>query len=554
MLQEDKILVGKGEEGPVYLLLSQANRHGLIAGASGTGKTVTMKALAQGFSQAGVPTFVVDAKGDVSGMCEPGEMNKHIQASVDSLGLQDTWKFEGCPVRFWNMLGGEGIPVRIRISDMGPVLLSRLLGLNETQQGVLNIVFHVADDMGLLLIDMKDLRSMLAYVGQHADEYETSYGFVSTQTIGTIQRALLPVMDQGGDIFFGEPNLDLDDWFAVTYNGQGYVNILDATQLINSPQVYAMFLMWMLSDLYDTLPEVGDPEKPKLVFFFDEAHLLFDDAPKELMDKIIQVVKLIRSKGVGVYFITQSPGDIPNDVLAQLSNRVQHGLRAYTPNEQKVVKAAAQSFRQNAHFDAEEAINELGTGEALVSCLDEKGTPSIVERTKILACQCSMSQATPEGKEQAMRAESGLMGKYENAIDAQSAYEDLETLNAEEAAAAEAEAQAIALAKLEAQIRAAREKKEAQEAAAAAKKAEREAAAAQKAAERQAAAEEKARQKKQDEMNKAVQKLISSVVSNSTSKKTSRSRSSKKTQDAIGDLVGTAGTELMRGILGNLLK
>ena len=352
MLLDDKLWVAQGEN-PCYLLLNQANRHGLIAGASGTGKTVTLKVLAEGFSHAGVPVFMADVKGDITGMCQAGDDTDNIRERVERFGIEN-WSLTGCPCRFWDMLDGEDIPVRITISDMGPTLLSRLLGLTEVQEGVLNIVFRIADDKQLLLIDLKDLRAMLNYTAEHAKEFETTYGKVSSQSTGAILRALISIEDEGGDKFFGEPALDLADWFACDENGKGYVNVLNAAKLIQSPQIYAMFLLWMLSELFETLPEVGDMDKPKFVFFFDEAHLLFNGMPKELLDKMVQVVKLIRSKGVGVYFITQSPSDIPDEVLAQLSNRIQHGLRAYTPAEQKSVRAAAESFRENPAFKSED--------------------------------------------------------------------------------------------------------------------------------------------------------------------------------------------------------
>lgn len=336
MLKDNAIWMGTGEK-PVNLLLKQANRHGLIAGASGTGKTVTLKVLAEGFSKAGVPVFMADVKGDITGMCEPGKDSEDMQKRIEKFGIEG-FTYEGCPMRLWDMTGGTGAPVRITISDMGAPLLSRLLGLTNVQEGVLDIVFRIADDQKMLLIDMKDLRAMLTYVSEHSKEYETTYGKVSSQSVGAILRALIPIEDQGGDIFFGEPALDLNDWFVCNDKGQGYINVLNAAKLIQTPQIYSMFLLWMLSELLDTLPEEGDLEKPKFVFFFDEAHLLFNGMPKELLDKIIQVVKLIRSKGVGVYFITQSPSDIPDEVLAQLSNRIQHGLRAYTPAEQKLLR------------------------------------------------------------------------------------------------------------------------------------------------------------------------------------------------------------------------
>lgn len=391
MLEGDKIKVAQGEN-PCYLLLNQANRHGLIAGASGTGKTVTMKVLAEGFAQAGVPVFMADVKGDVTGMAQPGDDAEKVRERAAALGA-DGWEPRGCDVRLWDMLDDAGIPVRITISDMGPELLARLLGLTDVQRGVLAIAFRLADDNGMLLIDLKDLRAMLGYLSEHASEVETLYGRVSSQSVGAIQRALLTLEDAGGDIFFGEPALDITDWLVVDEAGQGTVNILNAAKLMASPQVYAMFLLWMLSEIYELLPEAGDLPKPKLVFFFDEAHLLFDDMPKELTDKIVQTVKLIRSKGVGVYFVSQSPADIPDEVLAQLSNRIQHGLRAYTPAEQKAVRAAAAAFRENPAFDSAEALLELGTGEALVSLLNEDGQPCVVERARVLPPECRMAAA-----------------------------------------------------------------------------------------------------------------------------------------------------------------
>ena len=494
MLQDDKIWMAQGEN-PCYLLLNQANRHGLIAGASGTGKTVTLKVMAEGFSQAGVPVFMADVKGDVTGMCQAGVDSENMQKRIAKFGLEG-FSYQGCPTRFWDMNGGDGVPVRITISDMGPTLLARLLGLTEVQEGVLNIVFRIADDKQMLLIDLKDLRAMLGYVSEHAKEYTTTYGNVSAQSVGAIQRALLAVEDQGGDVFFGEPALDLNDWFACDEKGQGYVNILNAAQLIQQPQIYAMFLLWMLSELFEKLPEVGDMDKPKFVFFFDEAHLLFKGMPSELLDKIIQVVKLIRSKGVGVYFITQSPSDIPDEVLAQLSNRVQHGLRAYTPAEQKAVKAAAQAFRANPAFKSEDAIMELGTGEALVSFLDEDGKPSVVENAKVLPPQCLMAAASDEAKAAVIAAQADLQAKYGTAVDRQSAYEIIqdETEAAEQAKAREAAAAA------QAKEAAAREKEEAKRA----KAAER---AAEKEAERRA----KEQQKQVDAMTRAATSVLTSV-------------------------------------------
>lgn len=487
--------MGTGEK-PVNLLLKQANRHGLIAGASGTGKTVTLKVLAEGFSKAGVPVFMADVKGDITGMCEPGKDSEDMQKRIEKFGIEG-FTYEGCPMRLWDMTGGTGAPVRITISDMGAPLLSRLLGLTDVQEGVLDIVFRIADDQKMLLIDMKDLRAMLTYVSEHNKEYETTYGKVSSQSVGAILRALIPIENQGGDISFGEPALDLNDWFVCNDKGQGYINVLNAAKLIQTPQIYSMFLLWMLSELFDTLPEEGDLEKPKFVFFFDETHLLFNDMPKELLDKIIQVVKLIRSKGVGVYFITQSPSDIPDEVLAQLSNRIQHGLRAYTSAEQKAVKAAATSFRANPNFDSQEAILELGTGEALVSFLNEDGQPEIVERAKILPPQCLMAAASDDAIKGVMDGQPDLMNKYGTAVDRESAFEIISG----EAEKADEE-------KAEAEAKAEEEKKAIEEA----KEAEKAAEKAQKEAEKAAEKAAKAQAKQQDQMIKEVGKIATSIL------------------------------------------
>lgn len=495
MLKDNAIWMGTGEK-PVNLLLKQANRHGLIAGASGTGKTVTLKVLAEGFSKAGVPVFMADVKGDITGMCEPGKNSEDMQKRIEKFGIEG-FTYEGCPMRLWDMTGGTGAPVRITISDMGAPLLSRLLGLTDVQKGVLDIVFRIADDQKMLLIDMKDLRAMLTYVSEHSKEYETTYGKVSSQSVGAILRALIPIEDQGGDISFGKPALDLNDWFVCNDKGQGYINALNAAKLIQTPQIYSMFLLWMLSELFDTLPEEGDLEKPKFVFFFDEAHLLFNDMPKELLDKIIQVVKLIRSKGVGVYFITQSPSDIPDEVLAQLSNRIQHGLRAYTPAEQKAVKAAATSFRANPNFDSQEAILELGTGEALVSFLNEDGQPEIVERAKILPPQCLMAAASDDAIKGVMDGQPDLMNKYGTAVDRESAFEIISG----EAEKADEE-------KAEAEAKAEEEKKAIEEA----KEAEKAAEKAQKEAEKAAEKAAKAQAKQQDQMIKEVGKIATSIL------------------------------------------
>ena len=505
MLLDGKIWMAQGEN-PCYLLLNQANRHGLIAGASGTGKTVTLKLMAEGFSQAGVPVFMADVKGDVTGMCAPGVDNEGMQKRIAKFGIAN-WNYTGCPTRFWDMLGERGCLVRITISDMGPTLLSRLLGLTEVQEGVLNIVFRIADDKQMLLIDLKDLRAMLNYVAENAAEYTTTYGKVSSQSVGAILRALIAVEDQGGDVFFGEPALDLSDWFSCDERGRGYVNVLNAAKLIQNPQIYAMFLLWMMNELFETLPEVGDAEKPKFVFFFDEAHLLFDNMPSELLSKIVQVVKLIRSKGVGVYFITQSPSDIPDEVLAQLSNRVQHGLRAYTPAEQKAVRAAARAFRANPAFKSEDAILELGTGEALVSFLDEEGKPSVVENAKILPPQCLMAAAPEETVSAALTAQAPLMEKCGTTIDRESAFEIIQD-EAEKKAADDALAAERAAFEAE---KAAFEKQKAAEAAKAereaAKQAEREA----RAREREAERAEKARAKQQEMLARQATSILGKI-------------------------------------------
>jgi DNA helicase HerA-like ATPase len=405
------------------ILPSMANRHGLIAGATGTGKTVTSRVIAESFSRIGVPVFMADIKGDLSGLARSGEENSKISERVKTLALKD-FKFDGYPVVFWDLFGQQGHPVRTTISEMGPLLMARLLNLNEVQSGVLSIVFKIADDNGMLLLDLKDLRAMLQYVGDNAAQFKTKYGNVSTASIGAIQRGLLALQEQGGDQFFGEPALDLEDMMQTDSQGRGVINILVADKLIHAPKLYATFLLWLLSELFERLPEVGDPDKPKLVFFFDEAHLLFDDAPKALLEKIEQVVRLIRSKGVGVYFCTQNPLDVPETVLGQLGNRVQHALRAFTPRDQKAVKAAATTFRQNKDLDVEVVITQLGVGEALVSFLNEKGEPNVVDRALIYPPQ---SQLPPLGEAERgqIYKQSTLYGHYEKVLDRESAYEML---------------------------------------------------------------------------------------------------------------------------------
>lgn len=533
MFFDSKIWIAKSENN-LYLLPKMANRHGLIAGATGTGKTITMKVLAESFSDMGVPVFFSDVKGDLSGMCRPGADSEDMQKRIANFGIEG-FEYKSYPTRFWDIFGEAGHPVRVTVSSMGPTLLGRLLGLTDVQTGVLNIVFKVADEHGLLLLDMKDLRAMLQYVGDNHAEFTTMYGNVSTASIGAIQRALLAFESEGGECIFGEPELDIRDWMRTDIDGRGFINILSSSKLIQSPTVYATFLLWMLTELFEQLPEVGDLEKPRMVFFFDEAHLLFDDAPKALVQKLVQVVKLIRSKGVGVYFVTQSPSDIPDDVLAQLSNRVQHGLRAYTPAEQKAVRAAAEAFRANPEFDTEEALMALGVGEALVSFLDESGIPTIVERAKILPPQSLMGPAEAEYVSQLIAA-SEFDLKYRTPVDRESAYEIIVKANAEldaqrqrdaEEAAAQAEAEKEA---------AAAEKQKAKEEAAAQKAAEKEAAAAQKAAEKEAAKAakeaEKEAQAKKNVVKRAATNAASTVARSITTNMVNTVAGGKKTDAA----------------------
>ncbi|MFH2212356.1 MAG: helicase HerA-like C-terminal domain-containing protein [Pseudomonadota bacterium] len=416
-------LIAKNDTQELFLLPQLANRHGLIAGATGTGKTVTLQVMAENFSRMGVPVFMADVKGDLSGISQPGTEKPRIVERIAKLGLGD-FAFAGCPVTFWDVFGEQGHPVRATISEMGPLLLSRMLNLNDTQAGVLTLVFKIADDSGLLLLDLKDLQTMLRHVGDNARDFTTQYGNISAASIGAIQRGLIALESEGAEKLFGEPVLNLDDLMQCDARGLGMINLLAADKLMQSPKMYATFLLWMLSELYETLPEVGDVEKPKLVFFFDEAHLLFNDAPQALQDKIEQVVRLIRSKGVGVYFVSQNPLDIPDKVLGQLGNRVQHALRAFTPRDQKAVRAAAETFRANPGLDVEAAITEMGVGEALVSLLDEKGRPHPVERALVVPPRSQLGPITPEQR-QAIIKQSVLFGHYEAEVDRESAYEKL---------------------------------------------------------------------------------------------------------------------------------
>ena len=533
MLTDDKRLyIAHGSEGPIYLCGKMANRHGLIAGATGTGKTVTLQVIAETFSQAGVPCFMADMKGDLSGISQTGQMSGFIEKRCAEFGIEDP-QFHGCPVTFYDVFGEQGHPMRTTISNMGPELLGRLLDLNEVQTGVLNILFKVADERGLLLIDMKDLRAMLGWLADHAADYTKSHGNVTAASVGAIQRALLALENQGAEKFFGEPAFDIMDLLQCNADGKGMMNVLAADRLMLNPKVYSSFLLWLLSDLYVRLPEVGDQELPRLVFFFDEAHMLFTDTPKSLVDKIEQVVRLIRSKEVGVYFVTQNPTDIPDSVLAQLGNRVQHALRAFTPKEQKNVKAAAETFRANPAFKTEDAIMELGTGEALVSFLDEKGTPNIVERAKILFPLSQIGAISEAQREQIIKS-SRIYGRYDTMIDRESAFE-------------------VLLAQSEADERAAAEAREA---------AEQEKLDAQAAKEKEK--EEKAKSKKKSIWSKIAGAVVTSVtavfgtmVANTVTGSKSRSKESigkKVTKSAVGSATRTATRELTRSILGNLVK
>ena len=436
----EPILLAKNDSQEIFLLPQMANRHGLITGATGTGKTVTLQTLAESFSRLGVPVFMSDIKGDLSGLAKVGGGNEKVTARVAQLKL-DEYKNRAYPVTFWDVFGEQGHPLRATISDMGPLMIARMLNLNEVQEGVLALVFKIADDNGLLLLDLKDLRAMVQSVGDNAADFTTEYGNISTASIGAIQRGLLQIEMQGGEKLFGEPMLNIQDLMQTDGDGAGMINILAADKLLTSPKVYSTMLLWLLSELYENMPEAGDLDKPKLVFFFDEAHLLFNDAPGALLDKIEQVVRLIRSKGVGVYFITQNPADVPDKVLGQLGNRVQHALRAFSPRDQKAVKAAAETMRANPALDVEAVITELGVGEALVSCLNEKGQPSIVERAFIVPPQAQIGPISSDERKQILQA-SLLAGHYENVIDRESAYELLKGRTAEKQAEAPAAPQA----------------------------------------------------------------------------------------------------------------
>lgn len=508
MLKDGKIWIGVSKnmaEDRGFLLPSMANRHGLIAGATGTGKTVTLKVLAEGFSDCGVPVFLSDVKGDLSGMCLPGKDSDDIEKHRQRFGLGDDFAFHACPVCFWDILQESGHPLRTTISEMGPVLLAELLELNETQRDILSIVFKIADDRQLLLLDIKDLRLMLQYVGENTREFTLEYGNITKQSLGAISRSLVSLEEQGGNLFFGEPAFDIRDWMRTDAGGHGYINILHSVKLIRSPRLYATFMLWMMSELFEEMPEAGDLEKPRMVFFFDEAHLLFDSASKGLLQKIEQMVKLIRSKGVGIYFITQNPADIPDGILSQLGNRVQHALRAYTPADQKAVRAAAQSFRENPEFSTEQKITELGTGEALVSCLDEEGRPSVVKECCILPPQSLMGSIDEAERKNCLFTD-GLGAKYDTAVDRESAYEILKK-RFEEEEAAEQKAKEEAAAEKARKEQERQEEKERKEKERAAREAERAAEKERKEKERQ----EKERRKKTAVLERGVNTAVNTL-------------------------------------------
>jgi len=502
MLEEHKVYVGTSEK-PEYVDLRYANRHGLVTGATGTGKTVSLQILAEGFSAAGVPVFCSDIKGDLSGIAAAGEAKDFLTKRAEKIGFDD-YRFEAFPTVFWDLFGKDGHPIRTTISEMGPLLLSRLLQLTDVQEGVLNIAFALADDEGLLLLDLKDLRSLLTHLDERRKEISATYGNVSTASVGAIQRRLLVLEEQGGEAFFGEPALRISDLMRTAEDGRGVINVLAADKLMSSPTLYATFLLWLLSELFEELPEVGDPEKPRLVFFFDEAHLLFDDAPEALLNTVEQVVRLIRSKGVGIYFVTQNPLDVPDEVLGQLGNRIQHALRAFTPRDQRAVKAAADTFRPNPQLDTVQAITELGVGEALVSTLEEKGIPSIVQRTLIRPPSSRLGPISDAERKRIIGG-SPLLGIYDREIDRESAYETLKRRADEQA-----------------QIE-----------------------------------EEKRRQEERDKELERIRRdygSSSSRTSRSTTTRRTSSRSDSVTETAIKSVVRTLGKEIVRGILGSLKR
>ncbi|MDO5702263.1 MAG: DUF853 family protein [Lachnospiraceae bacterium] len=553
MLRDGKIWLANTADGrPLYLHPGMANRHGLVAGATGTGKTVTLKVLAETFSDMGVPVFMADVKGDIAGIMKPGEDSENMRERIQRFGLAEHgFEYRGYPVSFWDIYGEKGVQLRTTITEMGPVLLARILGLNELQSGVLGIVFKIADDQDQLLIDTKDLKAMLHYVQEQAAELAPEYGRISPATIGAIVRVIVAIESMGGETFFAEPALHISDFLNVNHDGRGVISILDSESLVHDGTLYSTFLLWLLSELFESLPEVGDREKPKLVFFFDEAHLLFNGTPVFLINRIEQVVKLVRSKGVGVYFCTQNPRDIPDAVLAQLGNRIQHGLRAYTPAEARAVKAAAESFRENPEFNTIDAIQNLGTGEAVVSFLDEGGVPSICEKAYILPPRSLMGTITEEERRNAIEG-SLYYSKYSESFDRDSAYEFLKRRSEELAAKAEEAKKAAE----EAKIRAAAEKQAAKEAAAAEKQALKEAEAARRAAEKQAEAERKAAEReaaREEAAKKRAMKSVASTVAGTVGREAGKAMGGSF--GSVGKVLGgNVGASLGRNILGTLFK
>ena len=554
MYKDEKFWIATDQGEPLYLLPRLANRHGIITGASGTGKTITMKVMAESFSAAGVPVFMADVKGDVAGICKMGEDSEGMQKRIKLHGLEP-FQYKGFPTCFWDIYGKSGHHLRTTVSDMGPILLSKLMNLSDVQTEVLNVVFKIADEAGLLLIDIKDLKAMLKFVADHSAEFEREYGKLSPQSISAIQRNVVSLESQGADIFFGEPMLDLNDLFRCDSDGRGYINVLHSVELALNQTLYSAFMLWLLAEIYENLPEVGDPEKPRAVFFFDEAHMIFDNAPKVLLDKVEQVVRLVRSKGVGIYFVSQSPSDIPEKVLAQLSNKVQHSLRAYTPKEQKAVRAAAEGFRVNPAFNTEKAILELSTGEAVVSFLDESGAPSIARRAWILPPQSFMGPISMSERAVFM-AMSGMHEKYGETVDNESAFEIL----SERAEKAAYEAEEAKRAAEEAKLAEQQAKEEAKAQAAAEKQAAKEALAAEKAAQKEAEKAEKEAAKAAAAKQKAVNRVAGNVAAatgRSVAKSAAKSITGKSTglagsiASTLGGSVGReVGQSIIRGLFG----
>lgn len=557
MYHDNKVWVGLSGEEKVYIYPQMGNRHGLIAGATGTGKTITLKVLAESFSDCGVPVFLADVKGDLAGMCENGVETEDMKNRLDKMGLREEgFTYHSYPVNYWDIYGEKGMPLRTTISEMGPLLLARIMDLNDIQSDILTIIFKIADDEDLLLIDTKDLRAMLQHVGENSKEYGLKYGNISKQSLGAIMRAVVALEAEGGEYFFGDPALNIKDWIATDHNGKGMIQILDCQKLIHNPTLYSTFLLWMMSELFETLPEAGDGAKPRMVFFFDEAHMLFDSAPKVLLDKIEQVVKLIRSKGVGIYFITQNPKDIPGGVLSQLGNKIQHALHAYTPAEQKGAKVAAESFRVNPEFDTYETLSQLGIGEALVSVLDEEGIPTIVKKCKILPPQSKMGTIDDITRDCVIQG-SLLYIKYSDMEERDSAYEFLQRKNLEEEAAEKKAAEEAAAEELRLKEEEAAEKQRLKEEAAAEKQRQKEEEAAEKQRQKEEAAAQKAEEKKQAAKQKKAKSAVKSVANSAagTIGREIGNNIGKTIGGSFGKkLGGNIGASLGRGILSTFFK